>query len=496
MQVLNGHFGVLVSAKLNSDGHVAATSSEDGTARLWNADSGEQLHILNGRDEIDMLAQIKPDDMQRITKFVYSVKFNQDGSRVLTIAADGIARLWNVASGLKLFELEGVGYDENAAQFTADGKRIFTTLINEVKIWNAENGAELQVLKGREYNFNLARFSGDGQRIVTASDDNTVRLWDADTGKVLLELTGHTAEVNAAEFTQNAQKLVTASRDGTIRLWDLANFQAKVQIDYARAAELEVLSPEQRDKLFLSQQDTAEMAGQNACDALAAEPFDTDNPNFRKIKYQEIEAKQAIPACRQAVAEDSHTIRYQFQLALALKQDNQYDEALQLADQACEKSYAAACRLAAQLVGAAQGTPANPSRALELFKRAATLGNLAAANELAQLFWDGLNLPDDHLTIPVDRPAALQLWDNAANKGIPQALAALAQRYELGEELPKDLEKALYYHALSAKQFEFYGLNDLAKFEASRRGSLARRMNPELVAGIWHKQVIPWQPTQ
>ena len=54
----------------------------DGTARLWDAQTGRQLRRFEGH-----------------TEEVYSVAFSPDGRQVLTGSRDGTARLWDAQTG-------------------------------------------------------------------------------------------------------------------------------------------------------------------------------------------------------------------------------------------------------------------------------------------------------------------------------------------------------------------------------------------------------------
>src|SRR4029079_398906 len=82
--VLKGHDGVLWSARLAPDGKRIVTASEDKTARVWNAENGEQLAILRGH-----------------TEGVRVASFSPDGRQVITGSTDKTARLWDADTGQK-----------------------------------------------------------------------------------------------------------------------------------------------------------------------------------------------------------------------------------------------------------------------------------------------------------------------------------------------------------------------------------------------------------
>ena len=58
------------------------TASDDNTARIWNAESGQAVRALAGHQER-----------------VYSAVFSADGRLIVTGLSDGTARIWDAESG-------------------------------------------------------------------------------------------------------------------------------------------------------------------------------------------------------------------------------------------------------------------------------------------------------------------------------------------------------------------------------------------------------------
>ena len=71
------------------DGRTILTGSEDNTARLWDAATGQKIRILGGHE-----------------KGITSVAF-ADGRTILTGSDDDTARLWDAATGQKIRILGG-----------------------------------------------------------------------------------------------------------------------------------------------------------------------------------------------------------------------------------------------------------------------------------------------------------------------------------------------------------------------------------------------------
>ena len=143
---------------------------------------------------------------------VKSAAFSPDGARIVTASSDGTARVWDAASGEMLRELKGHGDAVKSAAFSPDGARIVTASEDRTaRVWDAASGEMLRELKGHGGAVTSAAFSPDGTRIVTASADKTARVWDAASGEMLRELKGHGGVVSSAAFSPDGARIVTAS---------------------------------------------------------------------------------------------------------------------------------------------------------------------------------------------------------------------------------------------------------------------------------------------
>ncbi len=201
---LNTRLGTVHHAAFSPQGDRIVTASSDNTARLWNADNGELIVVLEGH-----------------TDWVNHAAFSPQGDRIVTASDDNTARLWNADNGELIAVLEGHTGRVYHAAFSPQGDRIVTASGDDTaRLWNADDGELIDVLKGHTDWVNHAAFSPQGDRIVTASDDNTARLWNADNGELIAVLEGHTGRVYHAAFSPQGDRIVTASGDDTARLWN------------------------------------------------------------------------------------------------------------------------------------------------------------------------------------------------------------------------------------------------------------------------------------
>ena len=76
--VLAGHNDLVYCCAFSPDGARVVTASEDGKARIWDAETGAVLRTLEGH-----------------TNYVLSCAFLHDGLRVVTASLDKTARIWD-----------------------------------------------------------------------------------------------------------------------------------------------------------------------------------------------------------------------------------------------------------------------------------------------------------------------------------------------------------------------------------------------------------------
>ncbi|MDP7000089.1 MAG: WD40 repeat domain-containing protein, partial [Candidatus Poribacteria bacterium] len=149
---------------------------------------------------------------------VTSAGYSPDGQRIVTASwgRDGTAKVWDAQTGTELLTLAGHGGGAfwtngvNSAGYSPDGQRIVTASQDQTaKVWDANTGKELLTLTGHEGGVMSAAYRPDGQRIVTAGSwDKTAKVWEAETGTELLTLTGHESEVTSAVYSPDGQRIV------------------------------------------------------------------------------------------------------------------------------------------------------------------------------------------------------------------------------------------------------------------------------------------------
>jgi WD40 repeat protein len=184
--------------QFSPDGKILASSSSDGSARLWNLDGTLRNKVENGN-------------------MVFRVRFNLAGDEIITAAYDGVARIWSVPEATLVRKFTGhrsgvtdaVFLHDAVATGSDDGRALITTL----------DGRELAVVTEQGVARNLG-VSPDRRLLACAFDSGHVRIVDA-AGRKLHQFDTGQGRINDVRFSRDGTKLLTAGFDGTARLWTL-----------------------------------------------------------------------------------------------------------------------------------------------------------------------------------------------------------------------------------------------------------------------------------
>jgi WD40 repeat protein/serine/threonine protein kinase len=206
--------GRIFAAIFSPDGRRIITSGSDKTIRMWDSETGKELNVLQGHEDIIEDLDISP-----------------DGKRIVSGSDDKTIKLWNAQTGIEIATLRGHQYWVTSVAFSPDGSKIVSgSGDGTMKLWDAQSCNELITLKAHQEWIDAVIFSPDGKYIVSCSDDNTIKLWDAETGTAVATFTGHQHSIMSVAFSPDGKKLVSGSKDKTVKVWDVLTGVAMITI--------------------------------------------------------------------------------------------------------------------------------------------------------------------------------------------------------------------------------------------------------------------------
>jgi WD40 repeat protein len=187
-----------------------ATTGQDGTTRVWDPLTGQQVLLLAGP-----------------TSTVISVDGSPDGKRIVTGAYDGSLRIWDATPGRELMTIPAhVGIVWKVA-YSPDGKRLASASVDgTVKVWDASSGVLLLSISGGEDvadGLISVAFSPDGNLIAAGNMAGRITVWDSQSGEIVNSLDAHNTMAVELAFSPDGKRLASASWDGTAKVWDLTS---------------------------------------------------------------------------------------------------------------------------------------------------------------------------------------------------------------------------------------------------------------------------------
>jgi WD40 repeat protein len=247
----------LTHGEFSPDGRRVLTSCSDGTARLWDAFTGNLLRTLARHKAEIKVACFSRDGRRILTADVtgvvcvwaaetgqlvcppilHQIELNSaalspDGARVVTAGklanGDGEAQVWDAEKGQRVLRpMTGLGTNILSGHtsgapwvsFSPNGHELLLTAGNEARVLELPTGRSITPPLRHDGPVRQGNFSPDGRLVVTSSEDGTARVWDSVTGQPVGAPLRHHEGVLYAVFSPDSKHVATASRDHTARAW-------------------------------------------------------------------------------------------------------------------------------------------------------------------------------------------------------------------------------------------------------------------------------------
>lgn len=212
------------SVRFNQDGSRLAVASRSGAVQIYNVATGQAAAHLNRAVDAHPVKQVcwrpeAPDAPLRTRGILVSA------------STDGIIRQWHVQSGRCLHEF---GEKEKTGQlfcadYSHDGALLVAGGLEELWLFDEETRKQVACLRGGDgvetpghsNRVYAARFAPNGM-VVSAGWDSTVQFWDVRAGHAVRAIFGPEVSGDALDLSADGRRLLTGSHRGhdQLEIWD------------------------------------------------------------------------------------------------------------------------------------------------------------------------------------------------------------------------------------------------------------------------------------
>lgn len=203
LRTLQGHQARAVAVAFTE--HVLVSGSADGTARIWDAATGELRKLLSD-----------------FAKWPWPLEVNPGGGLLATGDAAGV---------LRVFELPGGELRHRFGPPRGFAQRIFSLAFHDdrlaaayqdgtIRVWNARTGSETAVFPGDPESVRRLAWDPSGTRLAAGGADGNLVILDLETGQ-RHRLDGHRGSVYTLAFhPSDPALLATGDNAGAVILWN------------------------------------------------------------------------------------------------------------------------------------------------------------------------------------------------------------------------------------------------------------------------------------
>jgi WD40 repeat protein len=253
-----GHTDKINSINYSKDGKLVVTSSNDNTAKIWEASSGKLLHSLEGHTAYVTYANFTPDLKYVITqsydgtiktwntitgKLLYSFNCNPyiqphicSDSRTIYIALSSYLLKYNLLSGNLATSKKLTGEIWSTSE-NNDRSYMFLALSDTtVKVLDVPSDKVIYSVKGPKPNRNIGIkvgfFSNSSRYLCVVIGDSNAEVLETNTGKILYTLGGHKSTIVKVIFSTDDRYIITKSYlEKNVKVWNAADGNLLFSID-------------------------------------------------------------------------------------------------------------------------------------------------------------------------------------------------------------------------------------------------------------------------
>ena len=253
-----GHSTQVLSVAISPDGNILASSSQNGTIKLWSLESGKievgfrsvpsrtlsgssgavqsiafspdgQILVSGDRDGSINFWEVKTGELKCSfcghSSPIQSIAISTDGQIVASVGEQKNIKVWRFCTQELLYTFNGQCH-VNSIALSPDGKTLASSCNDAtIKLWSLKTGRLIQTLQWPSGSAYAVAFSPDGKILAGGGHGRLIQLWNLETEELVNSLVSNLYAVRSLSFSPDGQTLASGGEDSTIKFWHWKNRQ-------------------------------------------------------------------------------------------------------------------------------------------------------------------------------------------------------------------------------------------------------------------------------
>lgn len=225
-----GHKGAVWSARLSKDANKAVTGSADFTAKIWNTQTGEEMHSFNHK-HIVRATEFNHDDTKIVTggkegllriydlyrpdahplevtgheDTIKAVVWNEEHHAVLSTGDDSTIRIWDLRT-MRQRNIIQTSSPVSTMSLSADGQYVCWAAGKTANFWKLDSALEdIKTIETKERTSSVSLHPSHEKFVAGSDEDLWVRIYDFNTSEVKDVYKGHHGPIHTVSYSPDGK---------------------------------------------------------------------------------------------------------------------------------------------------------------------------------------------------------------------------------------------------------------------------------------------------